>query len=181
MGLEAVKEEVIRTAKEQERVLLAEARKESNKITKEAERKIEEIKDKSEAEIKKMIDTTKKQELASAELENKKILLEAKKQIIDDVFIGAIRKLENLDDKKRETYMEKLLEKTKNDIQVEYVYSNKKDSRFLKGFSAGTINVMGGLIAENKEKTVRVNYTFEAMLQNIKESELQNISKILFG
>ena len=181
MGLEEVKEEIIRHAKEQETALVAEARKEASKITKEAEKKIEEIKEKSEAEIKKMTDILKRQELASAELENKKMLLEAKKQIIEDVFIEAKKKLENLDDKKREAHMKKLLEKTKNDIQVEYVYSNKKDSKFLKGVTTGNINIIGGLIAENKEKTVRVDYSFETLLQNIKESELQNISKILFG
>ena len=34
---------------------------------------------------------------------------------------------------------------------------------------------------ENKEKTIRVDYWFDSMLQNIKENELQGINKILFG
>src|SRR3989339_434676 len=102
MGLEAVKEEVIRQAKEQETALIAEARKEANRIMREAEKKAEELREKNDAETKKIIDTIKRQELASAE-------------------------------------------------------------------------------PENKEKTVRVDYSFETLLDGIKENELQNISKILFG
>ena len=181
MGLEAIKEEILSNAKEQANSSIAEARKEANRIMKEAERKIEEMKEKSDIEIKKMLDAIKRQELASAELENKKMLLEAKKQIIEGVFIEAKKRLENLDDKKRESHLKKLLERAKNDIEIEYVYCNKRDTKFLKGFNVETANIIGGLIAENKERTIRVDYSFETLLQSIKENELQNINKLLFG
>ena len=181
MGLETVKEEILNIAKEQSSSITAEARKEASRITREAERKMEEMKEKSEAETKKILDMIKRQELANAELENKKMLLEAKKQIIENVFSEAIKKIEALDDKKRETYMKKLLEKAKNDIEIANVYCNKKDSKFLKEFKAEPANITGGLMAENKEKTVRVDYSFETLLQSIKENQLQNISKALFG
>lgn len=180
MGLEAVKEEIIRSAKEQSNSLIAEARREANRLIKEAEKKIGGMRDKSEIETKKMLDIIKRQELASAELENKKMILDAKKQIIEGVFIEAKKRLESLDDKKKEIYMKKLLEKTKKDIETAYIYCNKKDVKFLKGFNVETINIIGGLIAENKEKTIRVDYSFETMLQSIKENELQRINNLLF-
>lgn len=181
MGLETVKEEILSNAKEQSNSITAEARKEANRIMREAEKKIEEMKAKGEAQTKRILDVIKRQELASAELENKMMLLEAKKQIIDNVFIEAKKKLERLDDKKRETYIKKLLEKIKNDIEIAYVYCNKRDAKFLKGFNVESVDIIGGLLAENKEKAVRVDYSFEVFLQTIKENELQNISKILFG
>ena len=181
MGLEAVKEEVIRQAKEQETALVAEARKEANRITREAEKKIEEMKEKSDAEIKKMTDTIKRQELASAELENKKMILEAKKEVIENVLAEAKKKLENLDDKKKELYIKKLLEKTKKEIEIMGIYCNKNDAKFLRGFNTEAINIIGGFIAENREKTVRVDCSFETMLQAVKDNEIQNINKILFG
>jgi V/A-type H+-transporting ATPase subunit E len=181
MGLEAVKEEVIRSAKAQEESLIAEARKETIKVMDEAEKKIAEIKEKSDAETKRVVDLVKKQELASAELENKKMLLEAKKQMIDRVFTEVQKRVDGLDSKKRQEYMEKLLEKAKNDIEVENVYCNKKDVKLLKEFNAGAMDMMGGLIAENKDGTVRVDYGFDTMLENIKENELQSINKVLFG
>jgi len=181
MGLETVKEEILSNAKEQSNSLIAEARKEANRITREAEKKMEGMTEKSEAETKRILDMIKRQESANAELENKKMLLEAKKQTIEGVFSEAMKKLEELDDKKREAYIKKLLEKAKNDIEIAHVYCNKKDAKFLKGFDAEPISIIGGLMAENKEKQVRVDYSFETLLQGMKENELQNISKVLFG
>ena len=51
----------------------------------------------------------------------------------------------------------------------------------MKEFNAKAVDIIGGLIAENKDGTVRVDYGFDTMLQNIKENELQSINKVLFG
>ena len=181
MGLEIVKEELIRNAKDEETSLLAEARTEADKIMKEAEKKIEEIKNKSELETKRKVDIIEKQELASAQLEKKKMLLEAKKMVIESVFTGVQKRFESLNAEKREAYMKKLLEKARSDIEVTNVYCNKKDIKLVKEFKTEAINIIGGLIAENKDKTVRVDHSFNTMLQSIKENELQSINKILFG
>lgn len=181
MGLETVKDEIIRNANEQAKALVAEARSKASKIVKEAEKKIEELKEKSDAEVKKRTDIIKMQELASAELENKKMLLEAKKQLIDEVFAEVQKKVEKLDNKKRKEYIEKLLERAKKDIEVKYVYCNKKDLKLLQDFNPEAMDITGGLIAENEDKTVRVDYSFNTTLDSIKEKELQSINKILFG
>ena len=181
MGLENVKEEILNIAKEQANSLTADARKEANRIMRETEKKIEEIREKSESESKRTLDAIKRQELASAELENKKMLLEAKKQAIEAVFAEARKRLEDMDDKKREAALKRLLDKAKNEMETATVYCNKKDAKFLKGFGIETANIMGGIITENKEKTIRIDCSFDAMLESIKESELQNISKALFG
>ena len=180
MGLETVKDEILNSAKEQSNSLIAEARKEANRILRETEKKIEELKEKSESETKKMLDTIKRQELASAELENQKMILESKKQVIEGAFAEARKKLESFDDKKREACIKKLIEKARNDIKISTAYCSKKDAKFLKEFNVESADIIGGLIAENKEKTVRVDYSFEAILQGIQETELQNINKALF-
>lgn len=180
MGLETVKDEILNSAKSQANAMLAEARKESSRIAAEAEKKTEEIKAKSEAETKRIMDTIKRQEMSSAELESKKMLLEAKKQIVEAVFADARKKIESLPDKKREELLKKLLEKAKKDIEIAYVYCSGKDSKFIKGFDVQSADIIGGLIAENSERTIRVDYSFETLLQGIKENELQSISKLLF-
>jgi len=181
MGIEVVREDILNKAKEQSAGIIAQARKESDKIMKESLIKVEEMKVRTEEEIKKILEMIKKQELASAELESKKMVLEAKKQIIENVFIEVRKKLEAFDDKKRETYIKKLLEKAKKDIEVEYVYCAKRDVKFLKELKSENADMICGLIAENKEKNIRVDYSFDTMLQNLKENELQIINKILFG
>ena len=181
MGLEAVKEEIIRNAKEQESALLAEARKEALRVMKEAESKIDETKQKSEAATKKSMEAAKKQALASAEMESKKILLEMKKQIIEKAFDEVKKSLESADEKKREAYIKSLFEKAKKELDVAYVYCNRKDTKFLKNVKTGEIDILGGIITENHERTIRVDYNFETLLEFIKDSEMQSISKILFG
>ena len=180
MGLEAVKEEIIRNAKESSSALIAEARREANRITKDAEKKIEEMRAKSEEETKKSIEIIKKQQLAAADLESKKMMLDAKKQAIEKVFEETKAKLASLDDKKREAIIKRLLEKVSKEIEVNHVYCGKKDQKFIKGIAAEP-EIIGGIIAENKVKTIRVDYSFDTMLDSIKEKELQHISKILFG
>ena len=181
MGLEAVKDEVIRQAKEQETALLAEARKEAGRIIKEAEAKAEEMKLKSESETKKIIDTLKRQATASAELESKKMLLETKKHIIENVFAEVKKKLEAMEDRKKEDYLKKLVEKAKQEINLAYVYCGKKDAKFLKGMVTEQVDIIGGVIAENKEKTIRVDYSFETFLETLKEREMQEVNKLIFG
>ena len=184
MGLESVKEEIIRNAQEQASDLDAEARKEVNRINKEIEEKIRQIKDESEAQTEKMLDPIKKQELATIKLEAKKMLLEAKKNLIEKIFVEAKRKLGELNGKERESYIKKLLEKIRNDIEPAYIYCNKNDVKLLKGvkgIEVNPANISGGLIAENKDKTIRVDYSFDTMVDSIKEKELQTINNILFG
>lgn len=181
MGLEAVKEEIIRSAKQQESALIAEARKEANRIMKEAEAKAEELKARTEAETKKAGEAIKKQALTSAGMEGKKMVLEAKKQVIEAVFSEVQKRLALLDDKKREIYFKKLLEKASQELEAACVYCGKKDLKFAKGFIAESADISGGLIAENKEKTIRVDYSFESLLDIIKEKELQAINKLLFA
>ncbi|HLC59900.1 MAG TPA: V-type ATP synthase subunit E family protein [Candidatus Nanoarchaeia archaeon] len=181
MGLDSVKEEVIRNAKEQASLMLAEARKEAGNIVKEAEAKSEEMKAKSEADTRKQIDTIKRQELASSELESRKIVLDAKKQAIENVIAEARKRIESLDDRKREVYIKKLLEKSKKELEVAYIYCSKKDLKYVKETETIIMEMLGGIIAENREKTIRVNYSFETQLESVKETELQIISKLLFG
>jgi len=179
MGLETVKEEIISNAKNQEESLIAEAKIGTIRLINEEERKAARLKEKSDLETKRIIDLIKRQELSSAELESKKIFLETKKQLIESVFSEVRKNLEKLDSKKREEYVKKLLEKAKNDIEVANVYVNEKDKKFLE--NAESIEIVGGLIAENEDKTVRVDYSFDTILQSLKDNELQNINKILFG
>ena len=111
MGLEAVKEEVIRSAKNQEEALFAEAKKETVRIMNDVEKKIGEIKEKSEIETKRIITAIKKQELASVELENKKVNLEAKKDLMDKVFSEVYKNVKALDNNKRKDIHHKFEEK----------------------------------------------------------------------
>jgi len=181
MGLETVKEDILGSAKDKADAIINEARKEAVRMLEEARKKTEQMKEKSEIEAKKMMDTIKRQEIAAAELENKKTVMEAKKQVLQKLFDQVKEKIAGMDDRKRELYLKKLLDMTKNEFEIAAVYCNKKDAKFFKGFNVQNIDVIGGFIAENREGTIRIDNTFETYLDSIKESEMQEISKTLFG
>ena len=180
MGLETVKEEILRNAKKQEENLLAEAREQAAKLIAQAERKSEAFREKSEAETKKMIEMMKRQDAASADLEAKKLALEAKKTAVSKVFDEAREKLKKFDPKKKDPLLNKLLEKAGKEIDIGIIYCNKADAKLFKSYKTEHMDIIGGLIAENKDGTVRVDYSFGMMLESVRESQLLEISKILF-
>ena len=163
--------------------MLAQANEEASQIIKKAEKEIAEFRDKAKVETQRNIELISRQESASVQLDNKKMLLEAKKEIIDGIFAEAKKRIDELDAKKRELYLKKLFKKAKSDIEVEKVFCSRKDAKILKlpNVTVEACDMLGGIIAENKEGTVRVDYSFDTMLLSIKENELQAINKILFG
>jgi V/A-type H+/Na+-transporting ATPase subunit E len=181
MGLETVKEEIIRSAKAEEKAILAGAKKESNKIKNDTEKKIEEYEKLSEKEADREIEVIKGQFHATAELENRKQILEAKKQVIEEVFSAVKKNLSSLDNKTRESYLKTLIAKAKRELKVSFVYCNASDAGFFKEFETQASDMIGGLKAENKEKTIRVDYSYETILESIQESELAEINRILFS
>ena len=68
----------------------------------------------------------------------------------------------------------------RKDIEIAHIYCSSRDAKFIKEFDVQSADIIGGLIAENNERTVRVDYSFETLLQSIKENELQSIRKLLF-
>ena len=180
MGLETVKEDILMKAKHTANNIESEAKIEDQRIKREVDAKIEELKKMGELETKKIIDQIKKQAISNAELESKKIILESKKRIIEDLFLSAKNYLENLEDKKREQYIKNMINKINSEFDVGTFHCNKKDAKFLKNLNVQVIDISGGLIAEDKEKNVRLDYSFDTFLESIKERELSSISRILF-
>lgn len=179
MGLETVKQEIIGSAKDAASSIIAEAKKEAEKILKDCTNNAREMKEKSEAEMKKYLEVAKRQKLASAEIEAKKILLDAKKSLIEGAFASAFDRMAILDDKKREALLKKIMQKVKSRMDAACFFCNPRDAKFLKGMEVKPSDIIGGLIAENKEETIRLNYSFESILESIKEKEIMEISRIL--
>lgn len=179
-GLENLKEELVKKAKSQSVTLIGAAKAEALKIIKDAEAKIEAYKKKSDEEAKQAIDSIKKKEIAAAELEAKKMRLEAKKKLIEESIESAKSKIEGMSDSKRAGVINALCKKASKDIDVATVYCNKKDSKFIKSVDLIVQDMIGGIIAEDKDGTIRVDYSFNTILESIKENNLREIAAILF-
>lgn len=85
-----------------------------------------------------------------------------------------------MNDKRRKEIIEKLITKGKNEIDITTVYCNKKDKKHIQNFNCKEIDIMGGVILENEDKSIRIDSSFETLLKNIKDNSLQEIARKLF-
>ena len=73
-----------------------------------------------------------------------------------------------------------LYRKAGSEIDIGKVYCNKKDSKMFKGVETSSTDIIGGLIAESKDGLIRVDYSFDTMLESIKENEIKGVVDALF-
>ena len=180
MGLENVREEVISKARKQASAMVAEAKKEADAIVSAAE-------EKALARRKIILDETEKEladqkarEMASAELDVTKMLLEAKKRIIEAVFQDAMDSVSKTPPQKRKEHINAIVSRAKKEIEIHRLLCNEKDIKHISGFRVQPLDIAGGVIAENKDGTIRIDYSYEAQLEKIREGTLKDVAKILF-
>ena len=123
------------------------------------------------------------QELAGARFEAKKLVLNTRKELIDAVFADVAEQLAALPDRNREELLGKLLAIAETEIAVHTVHVNARDAGVMskrKGLFVKPTNIIGGLIAETADGTMRVDLSFDQMLQQLRDQELAPIARELF-
>src|SRR3989442_2513207 len=109
------------------------------------------------------------QALARAELEGKKIVLSAEKELLDEVYTKVLEKLAVLED--GAAILQSLLKAHAADWRTGKVYCNEKDAnavRAVVGTSfGGTIDCVGGLVIESGDGTHRIDLRDETLLADV--------------
>lgn len=177
MGLEELKQEILNKAKNSADTIIKSAEEEAKKIVNDAKAKVEEYKKAQHSEMKRKIENMEKLYMASANAVAKQILLEKKKQLIEDVFKEAKKQL--IKQRINRKYIEKLLKKAEKEIEINRVYCNKSDTTEIKKYNTKEEETYG-IIAENKDGTMRVDLSFDTVLEDIKAKSLHEIADILF-
>jgi vacuolar-type H+-ATPase subunit E/Vma4 len=80
----------------------------------------------------------------------------------------------------RKRHIHSLIEKAKKDIAVEYVLCNKKDAPFVSGYKIEEVMIAGGIIAENKERTMRVDLSYNTLFSLVVDEHLSDVHEVLF-
>ncbi|MAG15738.1 hypothetical protein CMO88_01620 [Candidatus Woesearchaeota archaeon] len=180
MGLERVKGKVLEEAKLKAKSRLDSANTESKNIlqsfSKQAREKETIFRKKLDSEV----ESIKRREDAAAKLESKKLTLAFRKEFVDETFSIAREKLSQLPDSERASHIKKMLEKAKSEIDIAIVHCNKKDRKFVSGYKVKETDILGGIIAESANGTLRVDYSYETLLNQLKGSLLPKLNKVLF-
>ncbi|HID43497.1 MAG TPA: V-type ATP synthase subunit E [Archaeoglobaceae archaeon] len=185
MALEVVVEEIQKRGSEQAKEILDNAKAEAEKITGEAKEKANEILKKGRNEGESEAERLKRQEISSLNLEMKRLLLNKRKEIIEEVYSIVEERVKSMSADEKKRLLNTLI--TKNAEEGSVVYSNKDDEPIVKEIISenvkygGNIECIGGVIIESLGGTVRLNLTFDGMLKQLYEQKMGEVSKMLFG
>ena len=190
MSLETVVEDVRDEARARAEEIRDAAEAEATEILTEAEADAERIREERLAEAENRIDQEREQTLSSAKLEAKQERLAARRDVLEDVYDGVESAIEELETDRRRELTEALLDATLaefDDDEDVAVYTREADVELLEELVAGRnaqvdgeVECLGGVVAESDTSRVRVNNTFDSVLETVWDDELKNISERLF-
>ncbi|EMA65272.1 V-type ATP synthase subunit E [Halorubrum aidingense JCM 13560] len=190
MSLDTVVEDVRDEARARAEEIREAAEAEADEIVAEAEADAERIREERLAEVDRQIDQEREQTLSSAKLEAKQERLGARRDVLQDVYDDVEATIESLDGDRRRELTESLLDATLAEFDDDAdiaVYTRAKDVELVEDLVAdrnaqvdGEIDCLGGVVAESDTSRVRVNNTFDSILESVWDDELKNISERLF-
>ncbi len=185
MSLDDVVEDILRKGKSKRDEIVHLGEKERDEQLALAEKKIAESAERTERNHRAAIAQMEQQEVSSAELESKRIVLETQKKVMDELKAQVLSDVSRMPADKRKRIYSKLIAKAKSELGDCYVYSSEKDRALLQlpaGMqNGGTMDTDGGLVFESKDRMVRLDYRFETLLEDIWNSEMKEIYSRLFG
>ncbi len=190
MSLETVVEDIRDEARARAEEIRAEAEAEAETIVAEAEADAEEIRAEREADVEREIEQEREQRLSSAKLEAKQDRLEARRSVLQSVRDAVETEIATLEGERREELTRALLDAAAAEFDDEAVsvYGRADDQALLEdiladydGYAyAGEYDCLGGVVVESEASRVRVNNTFDSILESVWEAELREISARLF-
>jgi V/A-type H+-transporting ATPase subunit E len=182
MGLDKVIERIEKEGDEKAKSIIHDAENQVKDIIKKAKITINETSVRKKQELEKQNETLKTQEQSSIEIEAKKIRLNAQKEILDKVYQDCLNALLSLP---HEKILTSFLKKVKEEMPgAMYIYSNKRDEPLVRTISnltyVNNIDCIGGIVIENKDKTLEIDYRYETIAMMIWDRYLGEIADKLF-
>ncbi|WP_136717485.1 V-type ATP synthase subunit E [Halorientalis salina] len=192
MSLDTVVEDIRDEARARAEDIKAEAEEKADAIVAEAEQDADEIRAEREAEVESTIEQEREQRVSSAKLEAKQARLEARRTVLADVREDVESAVADIDGDQREELTRELLsaavEEFEDDATLD-VYGRTEDEELLEslldefeqdGQYAGEYDCLGGVVVESEGSRIRVNNTFDSIVDDVWEQNLGTISDELF-
>ncbi|MDS0259847.1 V-type ATP synthase subunit E [Haloarcula sp. S1CR25-12] len=191
MSLDTVVEDIRDEARARAEEIRADADERAEEIVSEAEADAESIREEREAEVEREISQEREQRLSSAKLEAKQARLGARRDVLEDVHEDVEGAIAGLEGDRREELTRALLDaavdefddgadlrvhgRSDDESLIEDILTEYDDATF-----AGTRDCLGGVVVESEASRVRVDNTFDSVLESVWEDNLKAISDRLF-
>lgn len=191
MSLDSVTEDIKEQARARAEEIRSDAEEQADEIIQEAEQEAERIRQQKEREVERQIEQEREQRLSSGNLEAKQTRLATRRQLLEKVREQVEAALVDLDEETREQLTRELLDAARTafeDVEVAEVYGRSDDEELLTsileeydGFEyGGEIDCLGGVVVESDASRVRINNTFDSVLEDVWQESLREISDELF-
>ena len=162
----------------------------AQEIIDEAEADAERIHNEREAEVEQQIEQEREQTLSSAKLEAKQERLSARRDVLQEVRERVESELAAMGGDRREQLTRTLLEASLDEFEAETiaVYGHPDDEALLteliseydRAEYGGETEVLGGVIAESETADVRVDNSFDSVLDSVWDGGIKQLSDQLF-
>jgi V/A-type H+-transporting ATPase subunit E len=190
MSLDTVAEDIREEARARAEEIRAEAEDRADDVVADAEAEAETIRSERSAEVEREVEQEREQSLSSAKLEAKQSRLEARRDLLEEVREDVEAAVAGLEGDERETLTRELLDDAADEFDGGSVrVSGRADDQELlesiladyDGFEyAGEYDCLGGVVVESDASRIRVNNTFDSVLDDVWEDNLRNVSERLF-
>ncbi len=183
MGLDSIVQEIKSKGKAEADRIAGETQQEVSKIIAEAQSQAAKIKAAKQEAARKEIERMRQQELSSANLEVKRAILNTRKELLDEVYEKAKDAVKKLPADKNLKLLRSIIEKNEdNNAKISSAGKDKTTIRKLTKLDyAGEIDCIGGVILQNDDGTVHLDFRYDTILKNVNEQSLKQVSDILFG
>lgn len=191
MSLDNVVEDIRDEARARAEEIKEAGEERADEIRSEAETEAEALVEERKESVENQIEREREQALSSAKLEAKQARLGARRDVLQRVRAQVEDELANLEGERREELTRSLLDAASvefEDVGDVHVYCRADDADLLEdiltdydGYEvAGERDCLGGVVVEATDSRVRVNNTFDSVLDTVWEDNLKEVSARLF-
>lgn len=193
MSLNTVVEDIREEARQTAEELLESADVTANAIIAEAESEAEAIVARQEREVERQIEQEREQRLSSAKLDVKQQRLAAKRDILEQVRSTVETRLTKLEGDRRRDLTTALLKDALTEFESDApirVYGRASDEELIVSIIddlegdvvfGGSTECLGGVIVASDASRIRVDNTFDSVLEEVWSDNLKEVSEQLFA
>ncbi len=181
MGFAQLKKDIMNRAEKEADRIIKEAYKEAEDAKRKLELELDNKEEKTLEDARNTLNAMEQRELPGASLEAKKMKLIEKKKLIEEAFEEAKNSInKKLTKTERKKLVKKILKQIESEITIGTLYCNKIDAELVDSKKVKHKDMLGGIIAEDKTGKVIVDYSFETLLEQIRDKYMAEVTKILF-
>ncbi|WP_410765847.1 V-type ATP synthase subunit E [Haloferax sp. DFSO60] len=191
MSLDNVVEDIREEARARAEEIKESGEERAEEIRSEAEAEAEALVEEREAAVERQLEREREQAVSSAKLEAKQARLGARRDVLERVRSQVESELADLEGDRREELTRTLLDAASVEFEDEdevSVYGRADDADLLETILAdydgyelsGERDCLGGVVVEGANSRVRVNNTFDSVLDSLWEDNLKEVSTRLF-